>query len=219
VPDSGQGAAGVTSASPRAGRGRPRDSDADAAILSATLGLLGEVGFARMTIDQVAERAGVSKPTLYLRWQGKVPLVAAALQHWAGTMPEIPDTGTLHQDMQLYLCELARSHHAAERALAAVSSEMATNPELRHAFRAGVAGRQLASVRIMVTRAMKRGELPESTDVNLLSILPQALMHYLLQVDSRRPEGIEECIAARIVGQFFTPAAGAAAGLPDEESR
>ncbi len=43
------------------GRGRPRDPAVDAAIRSATVGLLGEAGYARLTMDQVAARAGVSK--------------------------------------------------------------------------------------------------------------------------------------------------------------
>jgi AcrR family transcriptional regulator len=194
-------------ARPRRARGRPRDGRVDEAVLSATLELLGEVGYARLTVDRVAARAGVSKPSLYLRWPGKVSLVAEALQHWAGALPEEPDTGSLRQDMAVHLREVARSHRAAERALAAVSSEIATNPELRHAFRRGVAGRLLSAVRVIVTRAVERGELPADTDVQLLSILPQALLHYLLQVDDRRPEGIEERIAERIARQFFTPAA------------
>ena len=56
----------------RSRRGRPRDPAVDEAILSAAVDLLGEVGYARLTMEQVAERAGVGKASLYLRWPSKV---------------------------------------------------------------------------------------------------------------------------------------------------
>src|SRR6476469_3446450 len=75
-------------------RGRPRNPGVDAAIRAATLDLLGEVGYSRLTMEMVTERAGVSKPSLYLRWPNKVALVADALQHPARVVPEVPDTGS-----------------------------------------------------------------------------------------------------------------------------
>ena len=93
----------------------------DAAIRAATLDLLGEVGYARLTMDMVTERAGVSKPSLYLRWPNKVALVADALQHRARVLPPVPDTGTLRADMGMFLAASLRSRAEASRALAAVA--------------------------------------------------------------------------------------------------
>lgn len=90
--------------------------------------LLGEVGYARLTMDQVASRAGVGKASLYLRWPNKVALVADALQHRARAVPEIPDTGSLPDDMRAFLRGLLRSRTAASRALQALSGEIASNP-------------------------------------------------------------------------------------------
>src|SRR6266571_7790768 len=84
-------------------RGRPRDPGVDVAIRTATVDLLGEVGYARLTMDEVAARAGVAKASLYLRWPNKVALVADALQQRARTVPEVPDTGTLPADMRAFL--------------------------------------------------------------------------------------------------------------------
>jgi AcrR family transcriptional regulator len=64
----------------RARRGRPRDPGVDESILSSTLLLLGEVGYAQLTMEQVAARARVGKASLYLRWPSKVALVADAVQ-------------------------------------------------------------------------------------------------------------------------------------------
>ena len=176
----------------------------DKAILAAAVDLLGEVGYARLTMDQVAARAGVGKASLYLRWPGKVALVAEAIQQWSGTPPEVPDTGSLQEDMLAFLRALLRSRGAASRAVAAVSGEVASNPELREAFHRGVAGALLASVRTIVERAVARGELPATTDVELLSVLPQAVLQHWKLAYERRPD---DEVVARIVDQFYTPAA------------
>ena len=64
---------------PKRGRGRPRREGADDEILAATLAMLREGGYRAVTIDAVAERAGVAKTTLYRRWPSKGALVAAAI--------------------------------------------------------------------------------------------------------------------------------------------
>ena len=62
-------------------RGRPRSEEADRAILEAALTLMARDGYARMSVDAVAAEAGVSKPTLYLRYPSKAALATAALAH------------------------------------------------------------------------------------------------------------------------------------------
>jgi AcrR family transcriptional regulator len=183
-------------------RGRPRDPQVDAAILTAAMDLLGEVGYARLTMDQVAARAGVAKASLYLRWANKVALVAEAIGHRARPVPEAPDTGSLPGDMRVFLRTLLRSKNAALPAVAAVSGEIASNPELRTAWRASVAGALSARVRLIVTRARERGELPTDTDVDLLSMLPQALLQSWRAEHEDRPD---DAVMDRIVAQFYTP--------------
>src|SRR6266508_2329970 len=134
----------------RARRGRPRDPSVDAAIRAATMDLLGEVGYAQLTMDQVAARAKVSKSSLYLRWPNKVALVADALQHRARAVPEVPDTGSLPGDMRAFLGALLRSRTAASRALQAVGGEIASNPELRLAWHRGLAGMLTGCLRTTV---------------------------------------------------------------------
>src|SRR5438128_907003 len=119
----------------RSRRGRPRDPGVDEAILSAAVDLLAQVGFARLTMEQVAARAGVGKASVYLRWPNKVTLVAEAIQHRSAVVPDVPDTGSLREDMLLFLRSLLRGKAAGQRALAAVTGEIASNPELRKAWR------------------------------------------------------------------------------------
>ena len=186
----------------RARRGRPRDPAVDAAILTAAVDLLAEVGYARLTMEQVAARAGVGKASVYLRWPNKVALVAEAIQHRSGVIPEVPDTGSLREDMLAFLRALLRGKSAAQRALAAVTGEIASNPELQTAWRRSVAGTLSACVRVIVEHAIERGELPAASDVELLSLLPLTLLqNWRLEHD----QGPDDTVVERIVNQFYTP--------------
>lgn len=186
----------------RPARGRPRDPGVDAAIRAATLEQLAEAGYARLTMDQVAARARVSKSSLYLRWPNKVALVADALQHRARVVPEVPDTGSLPGDMRAFLGALLGARGEASRALAAVSGEIATNPELREAWHRGLAGMLTGCLRVIVDRAVAREELPADSDVDLLSQLPLSLLQNW-RLEHRDQPG--DAVVERIVRQFYTP--------------
>jgi AcrR family transcriptional regulator len=162
--------------------------------------LLGEAGYARLTMDQVAARARVSKDSLYRRWPNKVALVADALQHRA--RPEVPDTGSLPEDMRAFLRAVLRSRSEASRALAAVSGEIATNPELRAAWHRGLAGMLTGCLRAIVSRSVRRGELPEGSDIELLSQLPLSLLQNWRLEHGQNPG---DAVVERIVRQFYTP--------------
>ena len=78
---------------------RPRvEGDREVEILEATLAVLGDVGYDRLTMDAVATRAKASKATLYRRWNTKAALVIDAIWSQKGP-PIVPDTGSLRQDL------------------------------------------------------------------------------------------------------------------------
>lgn len=89
----------ATEAGERQG-GRPRSPAAHRAILDATLALLAELGFERMSIEAIAAHAGVGKTTIYRRWKTKEDLVADALSS-VKAVPVAPDTGDLRTDIAL----------------------------------------------------------------------------------------------------------------------
>lgn len=184
----------------RARRGRPRDPGVDEAVLAAAVDLLVEVGYSRLTMEQVAARAGVGKASLYLRWTGKIALVAEAIQHRAGAVPVVPDTGSLRSDMLGFLRGLLRSRSNASKALSAVRGEIASNPELSRAWHEGLAGTLEGSMRAIVERAIGRGEIPARTDVELLSVLPLAVLQHLTSQE-RKPD---DALVVRIVDQFYS---------------
>lgn len=178
----------------------------DRAVIAATVELLGEVGYAGLTVEEVAFRAQVSKASLYLRWPGKVALVADALGYQSAVLPELPDTGRLRDDMAVFLGALVRSHAAGfARAASAVSGEVLTNPELREAFRHSLIATVSQRVGVIVGRAVDRGELPAGTDVELLSLLPMAVLQHVRL--SAEPRADPAAVVDRIVDQFYSPAA------------
>lgn len=183
-------------------RGRPRDPAVDAAILTAAVDLLAEIGYARLTMEQVAARAGVGKASLYLRWPNKVALVAEAIQHRSAVVPDVPDTGSLRADMRAFLRALLRRKAAGARALAAVTGEIASNPELRLAWRRSVEGTLVTCLRQIVEHAIARGELPPASDVDLLALLPLTLLQSWRLAHGQSPD---DAAVERIVDQFYTP--------------
>jgi AcrR family transcriptional regulator len=163
--------------------------------------LLAEAGYARLTMDQVAARAGVGKASVYLRWPNKVALVAEAIQVRSRVIPHVPDTGSLREDMLAFLQALVRAV-PGERAVSAVAGEVESHPELRQAWRRGLAGAMAGCLRTIVERAIDRGELAATSDVELLSLLPLALLQYWRLGHESRPD---DGVVVRIVDQFYTP--------------
>lgn len=184
-------------------RGRPRDPAVDEAVLAAALELLADGGFTRLTMDQVAARAGVGKASVYLRWPNKLALVAEAIQQRAGVVPDLPDTGSLPADMRTFLRALLRTYGSASRAMAAVSGEVDRHPELRAAWRQSLSAALTDRLREIVERAIARGELPATSDVVLLSMLPVTLLQNWRLEHGQSPD---DAAVERIVNQFYTPA-------------
>lgn len=141
--------------------GRPRSAAADAAILEATRTALVELGWSKLTLGDVATRAGVAKTTLYRRWANKNELVVDAV---AGLFDELelPDRGSLAADIEGVVLQFADllEQPATKTALMAVVSEATQDPALRERIREAIVGRQKRLVVEGRRRAQERGEIP-----------------------------------------------------------
>jgi AcrR family transcriptional regulator len=148
------------------GPGRPRSEAAEKAILDATLRLLAELGYGGLTMDKVAAEAKVSKATMYRRWPSKVHLVITAFSQ----LPELPcpDTGDLRQDLIEVLGSflLITQNTSLAGVLPTLAGERARIPELADYL--DVATRQRREpVKTVIASAIKRGDLPATTDIEL----------------------------------------------------
>ncbi|TDV44817.1 TetR/AcrR family transcriptional regulator [Actinophytocola oryzae] len=89
---------------------RARSDVREEAILLAAMALLAEIGYDRMSVEAVAERAKAGKATVYRRWSGKAELVTAAVSRYAtGTVTPVERTGDLRADLLTLLDRLRRS--------------------------------------------------------------------------------------------------------------
>jgi AcrR family transcriptional regulator len=168
---------------PPARRGRPRSAQADRAILQAATQILAERGLAGMSIEEVASRAGVGKATIYRRWPSRGTLALDAfLAEFQGQQP-LPDTGTLRGDLLAALRAWVRSvtRTSAGAMLAGLIAEAQQDPGLAAAWRERVVERLRAQHKIMLDRAIQRGEIPPDTDQEVvLDLLFGAAYHRLL---------------------------------------
>ncbi|GGR48960.1 TetR/AcrR family transcriptional regulator [Streptomyces aurantiogriseus] len=152
-----------TPATPRTGR--PRSAAADAAILAATREALVELGWSKLTLGDVATRAGVAKTTLYRRWSGKNELVVDAVAELFDEL-ELPDRGSLAADIEGVVLQFAAilARPEAKSGLMAVVAESTRDDALRERIRASIVDPQKDLVLDGRARAQARGELPPETD-------------------------------------------------------
>ena len=128
--------------------------------MRAALDLLAELGFARLSMEAVATRAGTGKATLYRRWPGKAELVAAALARFEGAPAVRPDTGSFREDLLVGLHELAGALSERHGALLAhLVAELRGHPELLAAARKALLRPWQAVAADAVARAVARGEV------------------------------------------------------------
>ncbi|EFE67019.1 MULTISPECIES: TetR/AcrR family transcriptional regulator [Streptomyces] len=155
----------MQSRTPASRTGRPRSAAADAAILAATREALVELGWSRLTLSDVAIRAGVAKTTLYRRWAGKNELVVDAVAELFDEL-RVPDRGSLAADIEGVVLQFAAilARPEARSGLMAVVAEATRDEALRERIRASIVDRQKHLVLAGRARAQARGELPAETD-------------------------------------------------------
>ena len=158
-------AAGDTPGGSR-GPGRPRDARHGQAILDATLGILLEQGYRGVTIEGVAARAGVGRPTIYRRWPSKPAVVVAALVQSTRLAVPTQDTGSLRRDLiavQRHQVERMNSPDA-RRVTAGLIADLADDPELADTYVSQFLAPRRATVWEVLQRGVDRGELDADVD-------------------------------------------------------
>lgn len=154
------------------GPGRPREPATDQRILDAALQLMAEQGYARMSMDQVAAAAGVTKPTIYRRYSGKIQLAMAAIVAYCADAPA-PVTGETRADL---IAQLDQLRHALGRPngmgmVGTVLSEEHETPELLASFREHLVAPRRHAMRSILERARDRGELRPEADLAIAATL------------------------------------------------
>lgn len=172
----------------------PRGRDA---ILAATLALLGELGYQRLTIEGVAARAGVHKATIYRWWSSKGLLVGWALGAGLSAGP-VPDTGSTREDLVAWLRVTVANYTAtpAEDALPALLSDLAREPGTLEGFRRSFLDARRANCRTLLERGVERGDIPADVDTGLLMDALAGTVFYRQLVSG---EPIDQALPERLV--------------------
>jgi AcrR family transcriptional regulator len=165
----------VHEAEPRSRAGRKRDPSRDGVILDAALAVLAEHGYDGMTIDMVAARAGSARATVYRRWATKDDLVLAAVARMSRddvNLDRLPDTGSLRGDIVAMILPLSDEEQQVRiQAMAALLSLSRTDSRLAEAATGAGIGPWIEVNRILMQRAVDRGEFPAPSDLDTLADL------------------------------------------------
>ena len=165
--------------------GRPRSARADREILKATVAILAEEGYQALTIEGIAERAGVGKTTIYRRFSSIEEILVTAFGELDLSI-EIPDTGSTREDL-LQLGEAFRSQAATAvmfPVLAQIVGTALTNPTVLDAFREHLMKPRQATIRMILERGVERGDVRQDIDIDLIvDLLPGGIIfHKLFQL-------------------------------------
>jgi AcrR family transcriptional regulator len=165
-------------------RGRPRSEKAHKAILDAAGELLLERGLSSVSMDAVAERAGVSKATIYRWWPTKESLALDALYtEWAAAAPDPPDTGSLRGDLLELLRPWARlvSGRPYARVIAALLAQARTDEVFNAEYQRRVIQPRRDQARDILGRAVARGEISARIETEAaIDMIYGPLYHRLL---------------------------------------
>ncbi|WP_371795108.1 TetR/AcrR family transcriptional regulator [Streptomyces sp. NBC_01718] len=170
-------------------RGRPLDDGTTTAILDATLELWGEVGYAAVTVDAVATRSGVSKPTVYRRWSAKRELLIAAIERFV-VPADVPDLGTFRDEVTEFLRNRAEMYRQprVRRMMAGVVAACTEDAEF-HGEVQQFLDRFPAAMRLIIQRGIARGEVRPDTDVDMLTAMINGSFYYRTIIEQK---GVDE---------------------------
>ena len=163
--------------------GRPRSERARTAILQAAADLLLDEGTAQVSMDAVAELAGVSKATFYRWWPSKERLALDALLEWSGTGRAPRDTGSLRGDLLALVRPWVREirRRPFGRVTAALVTAAQSDPAFAEDYRRHFVEQRRAPMRAAFERAIARGEAPADLDVEVaLDLIYGPIYHRLL---------------------------------------
>ncbi len=151
-----------------AGRGRPRDGSITLRVLGAASALVAERGRHRVGIDDVAARAGVSKPAIYRRWPSKEALLADVLSaeppRLSGADPGLPE-GSIRAQLLLVLRRLLEHDDQLEPVTSHLTTQL--DEEVAQAFEARYIEPRRADLRALLAAGIEAGQIRADLDVEV----------------------------------------------------
>jgi len=190
---------------PHTGNRYGRSEAARQAVLEAADNLLVEVGFAGVTVDGIAARAGVGKQTIYRWWKSKTDVLLDAFLDDAAQHLNPPDTGNLEADLGAHLHQCARFFESSDAGAVfrALIGEAQHDAVLAKQLRSKYLDQQRIRDRSVLVRALERGEVRANLDIDGIIDALIAPIHYRILVTGqpvtrRFTDNLVRCVLAQI---------------------
>ncbi|MEV0981915.1 TetR/AcrR family transcriptional regulator [Streptomyces sp. NPDC049915] len=178
--------------------------DVTEAIRAAVFEELAAVGYARMSIEGIARRAGVGKTAVYRRWRSKLHLVLDVVSALAVMGLPVPDTGTLEGDLRLLYQVTSRAlrHPVASQIIPDLQAEAARNPDIAEAMQKTLREGQEGVASGIVAAAQRRGEIRDDIDEDLALDLISGPLYWRSVVirSPQLPKGYLDALARSTAG-------------------
>jgi AcrR family transcriptional regulator len=174
-------------------KARRRRGDAlYSAIYEATLDELIAVGYTELTMERVASRARASKGSLYRRWSSRAELVADAVHYTLPSCAEIPDTGSVREDLLGCLRRSANLLNGASgEAVRGLMAETIHNPDLMEVIRIRFIDPDVNVFLDVLRRGAVRGEVrPSALTTRIASVGPDLLRQHFMAYRSPIPDRV-----------------------------
>jgi AcrR family transcriptional regulator len=188
--------------------GRKRSEQSRLAILSAAYELVGEIGYARLTIEGIAARAGTGKQTIYRWWPSKADVVLDALATKADLHIPIPDEGSYAADLRAFLlASFALGGQATLIGiLRALMAEAQIDPEFWQRFLDGFLQRRRDALGIITGRAQARGDLPPGLSPGTVADIVFGVIWYRVLATRELPDsGLASELVTALAGPHLQP--------------
>lgn len=187
---------------PPRGPGRPRSQHCRVAALEAAADLLEELPYSSVTIEGIAERAGVSKQTIYKWWGNRAALCMEAYAERTSRLFTMPAPGPARERLTALLtevCRVLRTDNAGS-VVAGFIGEAQTDPELAVEFRDVFIASRRQAAREVLTEGIQRGELRADLDPSLTMDLLYGPVWYRLLL---RNAPLDDAFARTVVDHLW----------------
>jgi AcrR family transcriptional regulator len=182
--------------------GRPRSESADRAILEAARELLSERRPREVSMEAIAERAGVGKATLYRRWRSREELALALLEELSAAALPVHDLGDTRAELTAVVRQTIAvlGESVMGPVIQGLASELIGDPDLRAAMQERVISVRRQAVREVLDRAVARGDVRADLDVEIGPELLVGPVYYRLLVSG---EPLDDGLAERIADSLL----------------
>lgn len=164
--------------------GRPRSAKARQAVLGAALELVSENGYASLTIEGIAARAGVAKTTIYRSWPSKAAVVMDAVLVSSDPTLSFPDTGSAERDLREQMARVATLFTTTSfiEPFVGLLAESQHDEALREALHQWLITSRRSGAAEVLRRGVERGELRADLDIGVVIDAVYGAIYYRLLV-------------------------------------